>query len=175
MPHVHLLLLVASTSVALCASRSLSGAENDIEIDDLHWLAGEWIGEGQEGDNGEIEGVARQYWTPPIEGSMSMFFTWHVAGSQHVHYAVNIFQQTEEGIVGKGIHYGPDFENFEKHPWRLMVTQLGGNFVNFLCTDHCRSRRVTFTLLDDGVLEERWIQRPEENKPDWIVRYRRTR
>jgi hypothetical protein len=161
-------MLIACTLVTPLAS-----ADDVIEIDDLHWLAGVWIGEGQEGDDGDIEGVARQYWTPPLEGSISLFFTWHSADTQHVHYAVNIFQQTKAGIVGQGIHYGPNFENFEDHPWSLKATRADSNTVVFRCVEHCRSESVSFTLLDDGVLEERWALNPQENKPDWIVRYRR--
>jgi hypothetical protein len=154
---------------------ALGAAHADVvgDIDELEWLAGEWIGEGQEGDTGEAEGAAHLYWTPPLEGSMSLFFTWHAAESGHVHYAVNVFQQTEDGIFGKGIHYGRDFENFEDHPWHLKATAVDKNVVVFECLEHCRSASVSFTLLENGVLEERWKPDRGENKPDWIVRYRR--
>lgn len=159
--------------IFVCASQNPAIADNDSDIDELYWLAGEWIGEGREGDDGEIEGVARLYWTPPLEGSISLFFTWHAADSNHVHYALNVFQKTSDGIHGKGIHYGPDFENFEENPWHLKATQVGRNRVSFECLEHCRSLSVSFTQLENGVLEERWKLNPEEKKPDWIVLYQR--
>jgi len=160
-------------SFLFCCSLGAAHADSIVEVDRLDWLAGEWIGEGQEGDDGEVEGVARQYWTPPLEGSISLFFAWHAADAEHVHYAVNVFQQTENGVVGKGIHYGRDFENFEDHPWHLKATRIDSNIVVFQCLEYCRSESVSFTLLENGVLEERWRLNPDENKPDWIVRYRR--
>jgi len=159
--------------ILFSASLGTANAGNATDIDGLDWLAGEWIGEGREGDDGEVEGVARQYWTPPLEGSISFFFTWHAEESEHVHYAVNVFQQTENGVVGKGIHYGRDFENFEEHPWHLRATRIGSDVVEFQCLEYCRSETVSFTMLQNGVLEERWKHNPDENKPDWIVRYRR--
>ncbi len=162
-------------SILFCSLLGKANADSTIDIDDLDWLAGEWIGEGQEGDSGEVEGVARQYWTPPLEGSVSFFFTWHAEESEHVHYAVNVFQQTKNGVVGKGIHYGRDFENFEEHPWLLKATRIGSDVVEFQCLEYCRSESISFTLLKNGVLEERWIPNPDENKPDWIVRYRRAK
>lgn len=160
-------------SIVLCILQVSANADSTVEINQLYWLAGEWIGEGREGDDGEVEGVARLYWTPPVEGSISLFFTWHAAASEHVHYAVNVFQQIESGVFGKGIHYGPDFENFEDHPWHLKAMRIGSNIAIFHCLDHCRSESVSFTLHDDGVLEERWKMDSEKNRPDWIVRYRR--
>lgn len=166
-------LMTVCLSVVLCISQVSARAESTVEINQLHWLAGEWIGEGREGDDGEIEGVARLYWTPPAEGSVSLFFTWHAASSQHVHYAVSVFQQIEIGVFGKGIHYGPDFEHFEDHPWHLKAMRIGNGIAIFKCLEHCRSESVSFTLLEDGVLEERWKIGPQKDKPDWIVRYRR--
>lgn len=160
-------------SLALCLSAYSAHAERVADIGDLGWLAGVWIGDGRDGDDGKTQGVARLYWTPPLEGSVSLFFTWHAADSQHVHYAVNIFRQTQSGILGKGIHYGPDFGNFEDHPWSLEATKVTGNRAVFRCVEHCRARSVSFSLLDDGTLEERWKPDPGTNKPDWIVRYRR--
>jgi len=157
-----------------CNWLAAATANTAYDIADLGWLAGEWIGEGQEGDDGEIEGVARGYWTPPLEGSVSFFFTWHAEESDHVHYAVNVFQQTDQGVIGKGIHYGRDFGNFEEHPWLLKATRITSDYVVFQCLEYCRSESVSFTLLENGVLEERWKLNPKENKPDWIVRYRHT-
>jgi len=156
-----------------CSSLGSANDSNTIDIDDLGWLAGEWVGEGQEGEDGKVEGVALQYWTPPLEGSVSFFFTWHAKESKHVHYAVNVFQQTENGVTGKGIHYGRDFENFEEHPWHLSATRISSNFVEFQCLKYCRSEIVSFTLLENGVLEERWKHNANGDRPDWIVRYRR--
>jgi|GEM_PF-5637017 len=45
--------------------------------------------------------------------------------------------------------------------------------VEFRCVANCRSETVSFTLFEDNVLEERWGSKPDANKSDWIVRYRR--
>lgn len=90
-----------------------------------------------------------------------------------MHYAITVFQQTDEGIVGKGIHYGPEFENYEDHPWHLKVARITHNSVQFECYKHCQAETLSFTLNHSGELEERWVHDPEENKADWIVRYRR--
>ena len=150
-----------------------SFADETTGLDALTWLAGEWIGEGMEGEGGVVAGVARLYWTPPLEGSISYYFTWHAEASAHVHYAVTVFQQTDDGVVGKGIHYGSDFENFEEQPWQLKAVNMTPGNVEFACLQHCRSESVSFSLGADGVLEERWLLDPELQQPDWIVRYRR--
>ena len=166
-------LVLASLCFLLATSPSSVRAENSVTVEQLAWLAGEWIGEGQEGNDGELQGIARLYWTPPLDGSIAWYFTWHMADSQHVHYAVNIFEQNENGLVGKGIHYGADFNNFEDHPWQLVATQTNSSNAMFKCVAHCRADSVSFTLLDGDILEERWQQLPDSDRPDWIVRYRR--
>ena len=165
--------------IALClivVVLTLHQAAADIDglnIEELSWLAGEWIGEGREGDDGEIEGIARQYWSPPLEGSVSYFFTWHSQKTKHVHYAVNVFQQVDDRVVGKGVHYDRDFRNYEDNPWVLEATTIARDIVTFECVQYCRSESVSFRLLEDDTMEERWRLNPEEGKPDWIVRYRR--
>ena len=159
--------------IAIVFSSLGSVADDPPSIDELSWLAGEWLGEGREGEDGAIQGVARQHWSPPLEGSMSYLFTWHDASSGHVHYAINVFQEADGGVSGKGIHYGRDFATFEDHPWSLELTTASETNAVFRCTEHCRSESVTFTLRNDGTMEERWRLNAAESKPDWIVVYRR--
>ena len=158
----------------LILSAVSSAGPGDISIESLHWLSGEWVGEGREGDDGDVQGVARLYWSSPAEGSISNYFVWHSAAAKHVHYAITVFEETDDGLLGKGIHYGRNFENFEEHPWQLRATRTDPNVVEFVCVAHCRSDSVTFRLIDDGTLEERWQLQTSEQKPDWIVRYRRS-
>ena len=159
--------------IVTCFLVVTSAGGDELLIDELDWLAGEWIGTGQEGENGKAEGEARLYWTPPLEGSVSYFFTWHAPEHAHVHYAIGIFEQAERGVAGKGIHYAPDFSNFEEPPWELRASGITNRKVEFDCVQFCRPDRVSFTLLDNGELEERWSHDGDDDRPDWIVRYRR--
>ena len=163
-------LATATLCLVLGATLADGGyAATDVAL--LAWLQGEWIGEGYDGENGAAEGIARQYWSPPREGSVSYLFSWHVAETNHVHYALTIFERSGEDVVGRGIHYGPDFETFEAHPWRLRALEITATSAVFECLEHCRAAGVSFRLGDDGRLEERWRTGPEHGKDDWIVRY----
>lgn len=141
-------------------------------VADLAWLAGEWMGEGRESEAGPPEGAARLYWTPPTDGVATYLFTWNVPKSGHVHHAISIFRDGEDGVTGHGIHYGRDFRNFEKSPWKLRLASAAERSVTFECVENCRSQTIRFAMIGPEVLEERWLQ-ADRSKPDWIVTYRR--
>lgn len=163
-------ILVVLAMAMILGAPSLLASE-ELDFGKLEWLAGEWVGQGREGDDGAVQGEARLYWTPPKEGVASYLFTWHAPQNSHVHYAFSVFREAPNGITGDGIHFGRDFENFEEHPWQLEAEAISTGFAAFRCVDHCRSQLITFTLQEDGSLEERWSD--EDGSADWIVTYRR--
>jgi len=146
--------------------------QQPISVNNMGWLAGEWIGDGRSGDNGSPTGIARLYWTPVIADVISSTFTWHDGGDDHVHYAFSVFRQVEDGVEGAGIHYGADFETFEDAPWRFQALEISDTRVMFECISNCRANSVTFTLLENDALEGRWDP-VNGSDPDWITRYRR--
>ena len=149
-----------------------SQADDAVNIDDLAWLSGEWIGDGRSGEEGMPEGVARIYWSPVLEGALASTFTWHIDESDHVHYAFSTFRQVDDGVEGAGIHYTPEFENFEQAAWQWRAKETSAQHFALECVAHCRAKSVVYTLKEDGSLEGRWVP-IEDGQPLWITRYRR--
>lgn len=147
-------------------------ANDGTDISQLAWLSGAWIGEGRGGDDGKVEGVARVYWTPPLDGVISNFFTWNKPAEGHVHHAISVFHANDGAVLGKGIHYGRDFKTFEDKPWNLRLISATGASVEFQCFENCSASNLTYKLIGGGRLEERWSH-ADESIPDWIVVYRR--
>ena len=143
------------------------------KITSLNWLSGEWVGQSYASEDAPVQGYASIHFTPVNLASFAMTFRWTMPDTNHVHYAFTVFQETDAGILGKGIHYGPDFETFEDAPWHFETVDISENRVTFGCVENCRANAVTFKLLADGRLEERW--KPlNETAPDFVVIYSRT-
>ena len=138
-------------------------------ISDIEWLAGQWEGVG---DDGSTKGEAMSVWTGPVEGSMSWTFRWHVNEQNHVHFAFSVFEETERGVVYRGIHYGTDFESFEDAPWRFRLASVDGTKATFACMANCRAPGVEFNLLPDGRLIETW-QTARNDEVAFVVTYNR--
>jgi len=108
-------------AAAVCGALLTTGPANaeDNSLSVLDWFQGEWISEGREGDNGEVEGWARLYITPATEGALAATFQWNALADNHIHYAFTVLQEIENRVTGRGIHHGRDFEIFEEYPWVL--------------------------------------------------------
>lgn len=163
---------LAAVAAAGFLFSSAACAQGPDRVAGLDWLAGEWVGEGREDGAADAEGEARLFWIPPTDGVATSLFTWNVPGDGHVHHALTVLRDVDDGVEGQGIHYGRDFETFEDNPWTFRLADMTEHSVTLECVEHCRARRVRFSLRDDGRLEERW--RPlDDDAADWIVVYAR--
>ena len=156
----------------MLSTAAIAQIEEASTLDALDWFTGEWVGEGRHEGQDKLEGYARIYVTPVTEKSFSTTFHWNMPWNNHVHYAFTVFRETEMGVSAKGIHYGPDFNTFEDHPWEFELSDQSAQHVSFQCVAHCRAKGVTFRLLENGSLEERWTPLKEDD-PDFIVTYQR--
>jgi hypothetical protein len=154
-----------------CALISLPVVADNFSTSDIAWLAGHWEGIG---DDGETQGRALSVWTPPAEGTMSWTFRWHQAGQGHVHFAFSVLEETDDGVVYRGIHHGTDFETFEDAPWTFLLVEADEAKATFVCTENCRAPGVEFALLPDGSLRETW-QPANDNAPPFVVTYEPSR
>lgn len=146
---------------------SLPVVADNLSTSDIAWLAGYWEGIG---DDGETQGKALSVWTPPAEGTMSWTFRWHQAGQGQVHFAFSVFEETDDGVVYRGIHHGRNFETFEDAPWTFRLVEANEARATFVCIANCRAPGVEFTLLSDGRLRETW--QPANNEtPPFVVTY----
>ena len=156
----------------LMAAAGCASAGDTVSIENLDWLAGEWVGEGRDGDDGTVEGRARLHWTPVAEDSIASTFTWHSPADEHLHYAFTVFRQDGSRVIGRGIHYGRDFETFEDAPWRFEAVTMSDGVARFRCVENCRAKSVTYSLKPDGSMEARWDPM-DDAAFDWVVTYRR--
>ena len=160
---------------ALCIAAQFSvvayAEENDLTL--LDWFQGEWAGVGREGEDGEVAGNARLHVFLAPEGVLATTFEWRNPADNHIHYAFTVFHETDEGVTGRGIHHGRDFETFEDHPWEFRAVSLSSGQAVFECVAHCRAKSVTYKLLENGSLEERWTPL-KESDPVFIVHYKRS-
>ncbi len=154
-----------------CALTSLTVAADNLSTSDIAWLSGHWEGVG---DDGKTKGKALSIWTPPVEGSMSWTFRWHQAEQGHVHFAFSLLEETDDGVVYRGIHHGRNFETFEDAPWTFRLVEADETKAKFVCTANCRAPGVEFTLLPDGSLQES-RQPANDDAAPFVVTYNPSR
>lgn len=121
----------------------------------IEWLAGSWQGTWDD-DGTEGDGRVFSHWSAPVEGVFSWTFRYHQPHKGHVHFAFSVFEETQEGVVGRGIHHGRDFRTFEQNPWEFRLARASERMAEFVCTKHCRGAAVLLELDDDGRLRESW-------------------
>ena len=165
------LAIATSFCAAVLIPQAAAADENRLSV--LDWFQGEWTGAGREGEEGEVEGLAKLYVSLAPEGVLAATFQWRNPADNHIHYAFTVFQETDDGVTGRGIHHGRDFETFEDHPWEFKAVALTPTKAAFDCVVHCRAKGVVYKLLEDGSLEERWTPLKKDD-PDFIVVYHRS-
>ncbi len=72
-------------------------------------------------------------------------------------------QDTDEGIIGKGLHRDRNFETYEDEPWVLRSSDIGDRSVTFECVSGACSSTMEIALLDDGRMQLRYISLDPEN------------
>ena len=164
-------LFAAAALAALIASNlALAQEGGPLSVNDLSWIAGTWEGLGPDDYSGEEQALA--IWTAPVEGVMSWTFRWHTPGNGHVHFAFTVLEDTDNGVLSRGIHHGRDFRPFEDARWMFRMTAASDTEVSFECIENCRVKSLAFELTEEGLLLEKY--RPlDETQPLSVFRYRR--
>jgi hypothetical protein len=162
---------VLSATVLICSLAADFTARADdvaVDISNVMWLAGTWTGVG---DDGEMTGEAESTWTGPVEGVMSWTFRWHRAEGKHVHFAFSVVEESDDGVLLRGIHHGRNFDSFEDTNWTMRLVQADVSFARFVCVSNCRAASVEFTLLPNGSLKEAWRTNADA-EPGFVINYR---
>ena len=163
--------LLAGLIVAIAPTTVSAEEAGDLNINAMAWLAGTWEGAGPNKYDGEEQTIA--IWTAPVEGIMSWTFRYTTPENGHVHFAFHVVENTEEGVLSRGIHYGHDFKNYEDIHWTYKMTSASDTEVKFVCVENCRGAK-TLSFLRDGnnaFLEKYELE--DETKPAAVFRYQR--
>ena len=150
---IAMLLAFAAAGIVLHLT-AVANEENSFSLDDIAWIAGTWAGLGPNDYSGEE--LVYSVWTGPVGGTMSWTFRYYTPGNKHVHYAYTMLEETDGGVLSRGIHYGRDFKNFEKAAWVFQMTAATDTEVTFECIENCRVKSVSFELTSEGLLLEKY-------------------
>lgn len=75
-------------------------------IEDVEWMAGDWIGEA-------FGGTAEEVWSPPSAGTMLGMYKLH-RDDQVVFYEILTIQEENDSLVLKLKHFHPDLKGWEE-------------------------------------------------------------
>jgi len=138
-----------------------------MRVSDIAWMSGSRAGIG---DDGQTTGNAYSIWTEPVEGVMSWTFRWHQAEEKHVHFTFSVLEETEVGVLLRGIHHGRNFDSFEIVNWTMQLSETSPSFAKFVCVMNCRAASVEIALLPDGKVLESW-RSAANAEPGFVITY----
>ncbi len=142
-------------------------------LDAIAWIAGSWEGVGPNSYDGSEQVLST--WTPPKQGVMSYTFRYNTPADGHVHFAFHVLQETDEGVMWRGIHRAPDFTTYEDTHWTYRMVEADGNTVKFECLSGCRGAvSLTYEMKESGELQEQY-KMLDETKPLSIFKYTRAK
>lgn len=102
-----LAVMAASAAAAAQETRRLAPGQASpaADLEDLSWLAGEWLGEG-------ITGPAREVYSPPMGGAIAGHFV-QARGEDVLFYEIMTIVQTGETLVYRLKHFNADLTGWE--------------------------------------------------------------
>ena len=164
--------LVAGAIMVLLASPPALPREDDIlSVNDLSWIVGTWEGFGPDDYSGAE--LTLSILTAPIEGVMSWSFRYHTPKDGHVHFAFTVIEDTEDGVIMRGIHYARDFRHYEDTHWIYRMTTVSATKARFECVESCRgAKSLTFEMIEEEIMIHEY-ELTDKTKPPSIFKYKR--